>query len=114
MKILVAEDEKDLREILVFCIEAFVVSRGGTAAQTFEAATGKEAIQILKDHPDIALVVSDFNMPGGSGGDVLQALRAMGSKAPFVLCSSDSPKQHRALEGRIAGYIQKPFELKTV
>jgi CheY-like chemotaxis protein len=66
-KILVADDEQDLREALFTIL----------AAQGYEVITaedGETALELaLSEHPDLILL--DLNMPKMKGGEVLEALR---------------------------------------
>ncbi len=67
MKMLVADDDRDLRELIGFTLTqaGYLVLKAGdgpSAMQTFEA-----------ESPD--LVVLDINMPGASGFQVCEAIR---------------------------------------
>jgi len=43
--------------------------------QVFYAASGKEAIEILSQHPDIKLVIADFSMPDMDGLELTERIR---------------------------------------
>jgi response regulator RpfG family c-di-GMP phosphodiesterase len=80
-KILVADDLPDVRALVIMMIECeFDV-------QIIEAADGQEAINILKQDPDIDVIVSDYDMPIKTGGDVYQ-YTLLNTKKPFMLISS--------------------------
>ncbi|MFT5037115.1 MAG: DNA-binding response OmpR family regulator, partial [Candidatus Azotimanducaceae bacterium] len=65
-KILIADDEKDLREALFTVLAA-------EGYEVLTAENGKVALDIaLAEHPDLILL--DLNMPKLSGNEVLEAL----------------------------------------
>jgi adenylate cyclase len=77
-KILVADDETDL-EILIK--QKF---RQKIRDQQYEfvfAVNGKDAIEKLAQHPDIAIVLSDINMPEMDG---LTLLSKLGESSPLI------------------------------
>ena len=63
MKILVVDDEEDVREIITdFIVENFDID-------VLQAATGMEAINCLEGEKDIGLIIADYNFPElGDGG----------------------------------------------
>lgn len=65
--ILILEDEKNIREVLVEYLKV-------SGATTFEAEDGNEAVEILKGE-DIDVAVLDIMVPGISGIDVLSFIR---------------------------------------
>src|SRR4051812_32193819 len=58
--VLIVDDEP-----LVRMVAADTVADAGVAS--FEAADGGEALELLEEHPEIALVVTDVEMPGMDG-----------------------------------------------
>ncbi len=68
MKILLVDDDIDIREILEFTFTCEI------EADFLHADSGQNAIEVLKNHSDISFVVCDYNMPNGSGGDVYKHL----------------------------------------
>ena len=65
--ILILEDEKNIREVLVEYLKV-------SGATTFEAEDGNEAVEILKGE-DIDVAVLDIMVPGISGIEVLSFIR---------------------------------------
>ncbi len=84
MKILFAEDEEDIRELIATEIE------GQLDFEIIEVSSGNEAIEYLKNNSDIDLVISDYNMPNGNGFDLYQFVKQEMPKAPFILLTSFS------------------------
>jgi len=79
MRVLIADDEHDIREFLTMALDI-----EGWEVRT--AASGNEAIAIVPDFaPD--LIVLDQMMPGLRGTDVARQLRGQGYGGPIVLFS---------------------------
>jgi response regulator RpfG family c-di-GMP phosphodiesterase len=88
VKILLVDDEKDIAEILTFTFESEV------EAEFLYAETGNQAIKVIGENSDIDLIVCDYNMPDGNGGDVYKHLLDNNIDIPYVMCSSDQPQDH--------------------
>lgn len=74
------------------------------------ARNGEQGIADYIDHaPDIVFL--DINLPGLSGHDTLQSLRAVDSKAFIVMLSVDAVKQNivKASQGGAYSFLRKPF-----
>jgi CheY-like chemotaxis protein len=63
IKIVYAEDEEELQEVLTMELEAEL------DIEVIRASNGLEAVKILENDQaeEISLVISDYNMPGGNG-----------------------------------------------
>ena len=103
MKVLIVDDEIAIQQIIAFMLESQF------QATPVLASSGNQAIEILRTEKDIDLVISDYNMPDGSGSDVSKYLLESGSSIPFVLCSTYHPETltHFKLHPPNA-YVQKP------
>lgn len=105
MKILVAEDERDIRELIVFSLHY-----GGY--EVLEASNGVEAVEIARNEvPD--LILMDVRMPKMTGYEACQKLRSMPETAniPIVFLSAKGQETEiqRGLEAGATEYILKPF-----
>jgi CheY-like chemotaxis protein len=105
--IIVAEDERYLRDWLVSLVE----SLGGRVRA---ARDGWELMLLLcraiasGDMPD--LVVSDLHMPRATGLEVLDAMRGLGVKTPFLLITGAGSPELRTLAATLhATVLDKPF-----
>ena len=81
------------------------------------AATGTEALDLCRDHPGrIDLAILDMVMPGMSGPELLQGLRAVDSSIRGLLSTGyDLAGQTDELFHQgFHGFIQKPFTLQTI
>lgn len=105
MRVLVVEDEPDLREVT----ETFLLLQGH---QPLVVASGAEALDAVGTHdPDVVLL--DLLMPDMDGWAVLDALRARdevpGRAVIVISAHADSATAARALEFGCRGYLAKPF-----
>jgi len=108
MTILVAEDDEILRELLVSLFE-----RHGF--EVLAAATGNEAIHLLEQHPAIELVISDYYMPDGDGGDVLEFVRRRDPKRPvFIMITGQTDLDVSAETPGINEFLVKPFSVREL
>ncbi|KJV30978.1 hypothetical protein VI08_14245 [Luteibacter yeojuensis] len=80
----------------------------GTADLVGIAQDGPGLLQLVRrEKPD--LVLSDVNMPGGNGLDVLKALRAEGDRTPFVFLTmhAEPALAATAMRAGANGYVLK-------
>ncbi|TLU71902.1 response regulator [Lichenicoccus roseus] len=107
VRVLVAEDELFIRLLLVEALEE-------AGYDILKAKDGLEALQLI-EHPDgVELVVSDINMPGASGLEVVRHLRQIHPDIPVILVSG----RHEQLGGppvpNPLRRFPKPFRLADV
>ena len=102
-KILVADDEKEIRNLLKLYLE-------NDGFKVVEASTGLEVLDLLdKEKPDMCLL--DIMMPGADGYAVLRTLRSKGDMTPVLfLTARDSISDRvRGLDSGANDYLVKPF-----
>lgn len=107
MKILSADDDKDLLALI-----AFTLSQAGYLV--VKAGDGPSAIRAFDaEQPD--LVILDINMPGASGFQVCEAVRAK-SRVPVMMLTVRGEEEDlvRALELGADDYLSKPFSPRTL
>lgn len=106
MKVLVVDDSAAMRSLL----RQMIKKMGHSVT---EAVNGKEALEHLRVHPDIALILLDWNMPEMDGMQLLDALGASKSKnRPRIIIVStecEVGKIVQAIERGADEYIMKPF-----
>ena len=109
-KILVADDEKDIVELIAYNLEreGFTVLR---------AADGKRALEsIRRDKPD--LVVLDLMMPEVSGTEVCRTVRGIPETAslPIIMLTAKSDPVDRILGLELGAddYLTKPFHVREL
>ena len=108
MRILIAEDERDLNRI----ITQKLTSDGYSVDSAYD---GKEAINILS-YTDYDAVILDVMMPKADGFEVLKALRDSGKKTPVLfLTARDSLRDKvKGLDSGANDYLVKPFSFEEL
>ncbi len=103
-KILVVDDDPDLRQLL-----SDYLNRHGYDSLLAEDATGLEQL-IIRFAPD--LVILDRMMPGGDGVDACRRLRAVDEDIPIILLTAKDEPIDRiiGLESGADDYVGKPFD----
>jgi len=105
MKILIVEDDKDLREITTNSLEKerYVVS---------QAPDYRTALQKIEDY-DYDCILLDIMLPDGNGLNLLEELHALGKRTNVIILSAKD-----SLEDKVNGldlgaddYLPKPFHL---
>ena len=110
MKILVADDSRVMRQIVIRTLR----QAGFDDHDIIQAENGREAFEMVgAERPD--LVLSDWNMPEMTGLECLQALRASGSSVPFGFGTSEGSEEMRgrAADAGALFLIAKPFTEET-
>jgi len=111
MKVLVVDDFSTMRRI----VKNLLRDLGFTNIQ--EADDGSTALPMLQGG-DFDFVVTDWNMPGMQGIDLLKAIRADASLAhiPVLLITAEAKKEQivMAAQAGVNGYIVKPFTAATL
>ena len=109
-RVLVVEDEPDIRDLLAFHLE-----RGGY--QVTRAATGPEALRQLRAAPP-DLVILDLMLPEMDGLEVCRRLRAEPATAalPVIMLTAKGDEVDRVvgLELGADDYVVKPFSPKEM
>jgi len=104
LPILLVEDDRALREALADTLEI-----GGYAYRAVDS--GEAALLALAEEP-FALVVSDVNMPGIDGHQLLASIRLRDPVLPVLLMTAFGSIERavEAMRGGAADYLVKPFE----
>lgn len=108
MRILFAEDERDLNDI----ITKKLVSEGYSVDSVYD---GEEAMDILS-YTDYDAVILDIMMPKADGFTVLRALRGAEKNTPVLFLTARDSVQDR-VAGRDSGandYLVKPFSVEEL
>lgn len=108
MRVLLAEDEQDLNEIITQKLS----SDGYSVDRCFD---GQEAIDILS-YTDYDAVILDIMMPKADGYQVLRSLRDAGKATPVLfLTARDSVSDRvKGLDSGANDYLVKPFSLEEL
>lgn len=111
LEVLIVED----RQVMLKIIRRLLLQLG--YAHVDEAANGLQALEKIRQKP-YDLILSDWNMDGMSGFDLLKILRADTAtrETPFILVTAES-KPENILAAKAAGatgYLVKPFKLDVL
>ncbi len=110
VKIMVVDDEPDLRE---FCAAAL----GDIATEVLTASNGLEALEVFQRADfDIDLVVLDLTMPKMAGPECAYLMRTMKPTLKILISSGYGPDvtADPQLEGQVAGFLPKPYDLNQL
>ncbi|QMU28326.1 response regulator [Adhaeribacter radiodurans] len=116
MKILVVDDEADVRPLFEQRFRREV--RAGELEFQF-ALSGEEACAYLELHDsEVVLILSDINMPGMSGLDLLRFIRTKhASKPPAVMMITaygDEQNYQQAMQYGADDFLTKPLDFSTL
>lgn len=104
--ILVAEDERDIRELIVITLQTHGLT------EIVQASNGEEAVAKAKDHNPV-LILMDVRMPRMTGYEACEVLKkdADTSDIPVVFLSAkgQDTEIRRGIELGAEEYILKPF-----
>lgn len=106
MRVLIADDSRVMRQIVTRTLR----QAGFSGLELIEAEDGQQALDTaLAQKPD--LVLSDWNMPGMNGMDLLRELRSAGLSTPFGFVTSEGTPEMRlaAEEAGALFVVSKPF-----
>ena len=105
MRVLVADDDKSMREIIIGLLKAV------GSPEIVEACDGEEALSLF-EQDEFDLIVIDWEMPGKSGVEVIRAIRAEGCQVPIVMVTVRAEKEHvlKAIQAGASDFLAKPFD----
>ncbi len=106
LKILVVEDQDDVRKMIKDMLENMGV------AKVFEAKDGQQAFEFIDAAFDfVDLIICDWNMPELTGVELLRQIRATDEKVPFLMVTGrmDMDSVVEAKNSGVTAYIAKPF-----
>lgn len=108
MRILVAEDERDLNHI----ITQKLISDGYSVDSCFD---GEEAMDILA-YTDYDAIILDLMMPKADGFTVLKSLRDVGKTTPVLILTARDAVSDRVkgLDSGANDYLVKPFSFEEL
>jgi len=111
MLILVVDDEPDVE--VLFRQQFRRELRGGRFAMEF-AQSAPMALQRITEAGDrsLILILSDINMPGMSGLELLPKAKALRPDVPIIMITAygDAETKRKALEGGAEALLTKPID----
>jgi len=115
MKILVVDDETDVKELFLQRFRKEI--KAGKISLVF-AHSGEDAISLLSQlNPmDVVLILSDINMPGMTGFELLGLVKEKLPKLKIFMVSAygDAANMDRAKQIGADDFIEKPVNFKLL
>lgn len=104
--ILAVDDSPTMRQMVSFTLT-------GAGHEVTEAKDGEDAIKIVQGASGFDLIITDINMPGMNGIELVRAIRALPAYkfTPILMLTTESQTEIKQ-EGKAAGatgWIVKPF-----
>ncbi|MBR4864308.1 MAG: response regulator transcription factor [Oscillospiraceae bacterium] len=103
-KVLILEDEVNIRSFVVINLK-----RAGY--DTIEAGTGEEALERLRENPDIGVAILDIMLPTIDGFEVCRRIRANNKQIGIIMLTARTQEMDK-ITGLMTGaddYVTKPF-----
>ena len=103
-KVLILEDEVNIRSFVVINLK-----RAGYDA--IEAGTGQEALDKLRDNPEIGVAILDIMLPDIDGFEVCRRIRATNKQIGIIMLTARTQEMDK-ITGLMTGaddYVTKPF-----
>lgn len=115
MKILVVDDEKDVQVLFEQRFRKEI--RNGEMEFAF-AYSGEEALKYLKDMHEAVLILSDINMPGMSGLELLRHIKEKHHEPPplvmMITAYGDADNYNTAMKLGADDFLTKPLEFSLL
>ena len=116
MKVLVVDDEKDIQILFEQRFRREI--RSGEMEFAF-AFSGEDALNYLADHDhEAVLILSDINMPGMSGLELLRRIKEKHSEPPpvvmMITAYGDSENYNAAMRLHADDFLTKPLEFNML
>jgi CheY-like chemotaxis protein/HPt (histidine-containing phosphotransfer) domain-containing protein len=109
MKILAAEDHPVNRKLLTTFLKQF-------NSEVLEAENGKEAIDIIKSHPDIDIIFMDIQMPIINGIESTIEIRKLAYDGIIIACTANTDTQdfEEYQKAGMNDILIKPFKKQDI
>jgi len=116
MKILVVDDEKDIKTLFE---QRFRKEIRASKVEFVFAFSGEEALELMKDlQHEAVLILSDINMPGMSGLELLEHIKKEYLKPPpvvmMITAYGDAENKKSATDLGADDFLTKPVDFKLL
>lgn len=104
--ILIVDDSESIRELVCFTLKS-------NGYHVLKGIDGKDGLKQLNGADDVHLIITDLNMPGMDGIDLVKNVRANPAYKylPILILTTESQmsKKQKAKKAGATGWIVKPF-----
>lgn len=107
-RIIIAEDEDDVREFLTRAFQ-----RSAPNAEITAAPDGAAALELVRGQ-GCDLLISDHRMPEMTGIELLRAVRARGDTFPYIIISADATVEAGARASGVSAFFFKPLSMRQI
>lgn len=109
MRVLLADDSGTVRTIIRRSLRTLGVG------DIVEAADGVQAVELFQGG-GVDLVLTDWNMPGKTGLEVVREIRALDKQVPIIMITTEAERRRvlEAIQAGVSDYLVKPFTTSTL
>jgi two-component system chemotaxis response regulator CheY len=111
MRALVVDDSRAVRIIIREILREM-------GAEVVEAGDGRQALEQLRQNPEVELILVDWNMPVMDGLEFIRVVRSQhcydGVRIVMVTTETESEQVTRALNAGANEYVMKPFNKEVL
>lgn len=104
-KVLIVDDSRTIRQQV-----SFTLSKAGY--EVVEAEDGVDGLAKLEANSDVAMIISDVNMPNMDGISMVEKMKENGVGVPIVMLTTEGAAEliERAKAAGARGWLVKPFK----
>jgi CheY-like chemotaxis protein len=99
----------------IFALSSVLERRG---MRVYTASTGSEALSLMDEHDDIAIVLTDIMMPGMDGYQTIDAIRQIEKwrRLPIIALTAKAMKgdREKCLDAGASDYLAKPVDTEQL
>lgn len=108
-KILIAEDDENSFYLLEYILHEH-------DAEIIHTWNGEDTIHVLKNNPDVSLILMDIRMPGMNGLESAKKIREFNTTVPIIAQTAmfDKDDKNKVLEAGCNDMILKPIDKKLI
>jgi signal transduction histidine kinase len=104
LNVLLVEDDPNVQDIL----REMLLALGHTCVLVSD---GRRAVEMLQGQSEIELIITDYQMPGLNGAELVELIRARGDNRPVVLISGYGAAVSDKLSAKPTAILGKPLRL---
>jgi two-component system KDP operon response regulator KdpE len=105
---LIVEDDIKIRKFIDFSLKS-------QEYECIEAATGKEAINLIATQPNLKFIILDLGLPDMDGLEIIKKVREFSDIPIIVVSARDQDiEKVEALDSGADDYLTKPFSIKEL